>query len=241
MEEESRIMATKKRMLVALYLDFILFMVVWGLAEHFLVKEDGLSFWMAVAAFVLIRAATRKVFHSPGSVMLGINRDGSVNRDIYTRENWLTILLGALFMLEGTKQLVRWTQILVPEPFFGFVPEPGLEILINVATGILFVVIGYLFLRLERVGLALGISSVVGTIISCLLSWSLWDRTVAQVVVARRQAQSLPVREEEVETMQAIMPEGIVILAVVFLVAMAFTYKRFTPPNRLQPIADGGD
>lgn len=221
-------MASKKRRLLALYLDFILFMSVWGLADHFITRQFAMPLWAAVAAFTVIRATTHKRLRSPGDMMLSIGRDGSVDARVHGQESWLTMLLGTLFVLEGTKQLVRWTQIPVPEPFFGFMPDSGVQALIDLAAGMLFIAVGWLIFKLQRSGLVLGIASAAGTIVSCLLSWSLWDATIAKMVVARRQAQGLPVGRHEIETMQAIMPEGIVLLTAVLLLMMAYAYRRFT-------------
>lgn len=229
--EELTIKGSKKRQLLALYLDFILFMVVWGLLEHFVAQENGFPSWVALITFGMVKVATHKLLGSPGAFMLSIGRDGLVNPEIHARENWLTILLGVLFVLEGTKQLVRWTQLLVPEPFFGFIPSSNVQILINITIGTLFVIIGYLFLKLHRTGLILGLIAGAAAIVSCVLSWSLWDKTVAEMVVARRALQGKPVGENEVEFMQLLMPEGILLLAVVLCLAMILTYRRFALPN----------
>lgn len=77
-----------------------------------------------------MRAISGKYNDSVGNLFLGIDKDsGTVNPNIFERENWLTILLGVLLILEGTKQLVRWTQMVVSQPSFGFFPDDLTQII----------------------------------------------------------------------------------------------------------------
>ncbi|MCD6346199.1 MAG: hypothetical protein J7L96_02135 [Bacteroidales bacterium] len=150
-----------------------------------------------------------------------------MNSKIFQRENWLTILLGVLFIIEGTKQLVRWTQIFVPQPVFGFFPNDLTQIIIHIILGISSIIAGYWFLKLNIKGLFLGVSVALINIASDSLSWKLWNPVVEKMVVARRELQGLPVRDGEVEFMQSLFPEGMLVAAVLAIIAMLFTYKRF--------------
>jgi hypothetical protein len=226
--ETQPILASKKRIFLAWYLDFILFMVFWSLLNHFLFSGSELPFWMGLFIFGLLEFVCIKFFGSIGMGFLSVDGSHQVDPDINKRENWLTILLGVLFILEGTKKLVRWIDLSVPHPIFGVFLDPNIQIIVNILTGLLFLVVGYFFLKLKPASIWLGLIIVLGTIVSCVLSWSLWDETVARLVMERRELQSLPVREGEIEFMQALMPEGFVVAAVLFGLGILISYKRFS-------------
>jgi hypothetical protein len=218
--------ASKKRIILAIYLDFILFMVFWSFLNHLLFSDRVLSFWLALGIFSLLEFVSIKIFGSIGMVFLSIDESHQVDPDINKRENWLTILLGVLFILEGTKQLVRWIDQPVHWPIFGMVPDQNIQIILSILGGLLFLVAGYLFLKLKPAGILLGLVLVIGIIVSSIISWSLWDETVAKMVIARRELQGLPVRDGEIEFMQTLMPEGIVAAAVIIGLGILFSYKR---------------
>src|SRR5438105_6332399 len=76
--------ASKKRMLLAIYLDFLMFMVVWGLANF--IAGGEAHFVVGVIVFVAIRVAPWKVGASPGQYFLSIGRDRLVDADVYHGE-----------------------------------------------------------------------------------------------------------------------------------------------------------
>jgi hypothetical protein len=135
--------------------------------------------------------------------------------------------MGVLFILEGTKQLVRWTQIFVPQPAFGFFPDDLTQVLIHIVFGISSILAGYWFLKLNIKGLYLGVSVAIVHVTSDALSWKLWDPVVEKMVVARSELQGIPVRDGEVAFMQSLFPEGLLLAAGLAIIAMLFTYKRF--------------
>ena len=213
MEEQNIFQASRKRLLLSWYIDFLLFITVWELLSYFLNIKDSVPFWAPYAAFLAVRTISYKNMGSIGSTFMSIDKDSMcVKEDIFKRENWLTILLGVLLILEGSKQLVRWTQAFVSQPAFGFFPDETTQIIIHLAFGSLSIVAGYWFLI---------------SLISALLSWELWGPVVEQMVITRREIQGLPVREGEIELMQSIMPQGSMIAIVVVIIAMVFSYKRF--------------
>lgn len=70
---------------------------------------EGILYWVADAPgfyFLGIYKATRSISDS-GQPSKAINTL-LVDPRIYNHENWLTILIGVLLVLEGSKQLVRW-------------------------------------------------------------------------------------------------------------------------------------
>jgi len=226
--ETEIIHASKKRLLLSWYIDFLFFMTLWELLSYFLRLDTSVPFWVPYLLFIVIRAISRKYIGSIGYLFLGIEKETrTVDQKIFKRENWLTILLGILLILEGTKQLVRWTQIFVSQPVFGFFPDDLTQIIIHVVLGICSIVAGYWFLKLNLKGFYLAISVALINIISDALSWHLWDPVVEKMVIARREIQGLPVRDGEVEFMQLLFPEGMILAAVFAAIAMLFTYNRF--------------
>ncbi|WP_027156854.1 hypothetical protein [Methylobacter luteus] len=228
MDNQSINQASKKRLLLSWYLDFLFFMTLWVLLSYFLGLDESMPFWEPYVVFVVIRLITSKFIGSIGYTFLSINKDDmSVNNDILIKENWLTILLGVLLVLEGTKQLVRWTQMFVSQPAFGFFPDETTQIVIHLAFGVFFILAGYWFLKLDVKGIIVGIGVALLNLVSDVLSWKLWDPVVEQMVLKRREVQGLPVREGEIEMMQSFMPEGMVVVATIGIIAMAITYPRF--------------
>lgn len=223
------IVASRKRILLALYLDLILFMVPWGWANY-LLRDGELHFGVGVLVFAVIRFATRRLGASPGMHMLSVGRDRTVDPMILARENWLTMLLGALFVLQGAKQLVNWIYVDVPEPFFGFMPGQTAQVAIHLSAGILLVSIGYLYFKMVRQGFWLAALAVSGSLVSCVVSWSHWMQTVPEMAIARRALQGRVVSEQELEFMRAVMPIGFVVLYGVILVAVLVTSRRFFAP-----------
>lgn len=221
--------ASKKRLFLSWYIDFLFFMTLWGLLLYFLGLETSIPFWVPYLIFIAVRAISGKFIGSIGYLFLGINKETkTVNPNIFTRENWLTILLGVLLILEGTKQLVRWSQIFVSQPMFGFFPDDTTQIVIHVLLGVSSILAGYWFLRLNIKGFYLAVSVAILNIASDALSWSLWDPVVEKMVLARRELQGVPVRDGEIEFMQSLFPEGMLLAATLAVIAMFFSYKRFT-------------
>ncbi|MFW2438666.1 MAG: hypothetical protein ACN4GR_04780 [Arenicellales bacterium] len=223
MEKMSSIFeVSKKRVFLSWYIDFLFFITLWELMSYFLGLNNSLPFWVPYIFFITIRAMTGKYLGSVGHLFLSINRESnSVNPDIYDHENWLTVLLGVLFILEGTKQLVRWTDVWVPQPFFGFIPGDLVQIVIHLFLGMTSILAGYWFLKLNIKGLYLGISVAFIGLVSDILSWNLWDPVVKQMVIARKEVQGRPVKEGEIEMMQALLPEGIVALTILVIIRHA--------------------
>ena len=226
--EPNKYPVSKKRLLLSWYIDFLFFMTLWGLLSYVFKLEESVHFWVSCVLFVIIRAYLGKRVGSIGYLFLGIEKESkSVRSSIFERENWLTILLGVLFILEGTKQLVRWTQMFVPEPIFGFFPDDATQVLIHIAFGVSSIIAGYWFLRLDIKGLYLGIATALIHAFSDALSWELWDPVVEKMVIARRDIQGIPVRDGEVAFMQSLFPEGQLLAAVLAIIAMLFTVNRF--------------
>ena len=232
--------ASRKRKLVALHLDLLLFLVVYRLLGYVLSSGDPPPLWPALVAFIPVRIAARTLIGSPGRRMLSIGRDGYVDPGVLHRESWLTLFLGLLFVLiDGTKQLTRWTQMDAPQPFFGILPGETLAMVIGLAGGTLFLLAGWGLLRLRGAGFWLAIGLMAATIVSCLLSASLWNDAMAGIVAERRALRGQSVGEDEVQFMQMLMPGLMVGGAAVLLAATASTYRRFAGTEELAPQLEG--
>jgi hypothetical protein len=221
------IVTTRKRLIFAAYVDLLLFLVVWGIA-NFMVGGNA-HFFAGVLVFVVIRFLTSKLKAAPGLYFLSIGRDRLIDPSINGRENWLTMLLGALFVLEGSKLLVNWTQGVIPEPFFGFMPSDTAQVTIDMLIGILLVFVGLLYFKLRVLGFWLALLTAVGGLVSIAVSWSLWTEAVPKVVLAGRAAQGRVPSAAELQFMQSFLPSMNVALLLCVLVAVLATHPRFFP------------
>jgi hypothetical protein len=241
-ESPNVIYASRLRLLLATYIDFMLFGVVWEVALHFSGFYD-LNYLFKMLGFVLFELLLYWRFGSPGLVFMSIsaytynhNRDrlrGNpfkkqllVDPNIYRRENWFTILLAVVMILEGSKQFVRWTMWTPPLPYFGFETTIYISAFISMALGVGNVIAGYLLLKLRRTAMYLTLSLSTVYVVSAIMSWEMWDGTAETMVRARRAFQGIPVRPGEVEIMQFLLPEAIVAVAAAFLLAVIFVRKR---------------
>jgi len=220
--------ASRGRKILSWYVDYLFFAAAWTLLTY--VTGELLrvgDFLLSLVAFFILRAIVGRFASTPGCMLLSIDDAGDVDPDIRSRESWLTMLLGVLFLLSGTKLLVRWTQIDAVWPYFGLVPEPAPHIAISVVFGVVTVAAGAMILKLMRAGQLLGIGVSAVHIVSAILSWPLWDGLVEKQVHARRALQGVPVRDGEVAFMQALFPEALIALSVFFIVLLLIPYRRF--------------
>jgi hypothetical protein len=218
-------------MLLAAYVDLLLFMVAWGLANY-LVGGDA-HFGAGVLAFVVIRLLTWRLQTTPGRYFLTVSRDRLVDPNIYEHENWLTMLLGSVFVLEGSKLLVNWTQGVVPEPFFGSMPGDTAQVTIDMLSGVLLIVVGFLYFKLRMMGFWLALVATVASLSSVATSWPLLTEAVPVIVKAGRARQGRVPSEAELQFMQSFLPILTVALLLCVLVAVAATYRRFQPNLRV--------
>ena len=232
--------ASKKRRLVAMHLDLFFFLAVYRLLGYALSGGNPPPLWPALIAFIPVRIAARRLIGSPGLRILSIDRNGHVDPGILHRENWLTFVLGMLLVFDGTKQLTRWTQMDAPQPFFGILPGETPSVVIALVGGALFLLAGWGLLRLNRAGFWLAIALMAATVVSCVLSASLWNEAMAEIVAERRALRGQAFGEGEVRFMRMLMPELMVAAAAVLLAATASTYRRFAGHPQPAPQL-GGD
>jgi hypothetical protein len=218
---------SRGRQLLAWYIDFLIFASIWALAGY--VANFGHDFLLSVLIFFPVRYFLGMFVGMPGSYLLSIETDRSVDDDVLERENWLTILVGLLFLLEGTKRLVRWTEFDQGFPFFGFIPDPAMQIATGLVFGLVYILAGALILKVHRSGFWLANFLFVFEAASILVIWKLWDAAITGIVVARREFQELPVRAGEIEFMQWFLPEALLFALVAGFIILLGNAGRFAP------------
>jgi len=208
--------ATKKRKVLALYLDYLLFGVPWSIAVWILTSTvPGLERepWGArIVLFALLEWSILKfVKSSPGQWLLGIRDVGRVDPSIpidqggvritkvvepwlKSNERWWIILFGVLAILNGSKSMVRWTMWGVAMPFFGIELTEATSAVVMTLFGMLECAVGIAALRLKPIVLPLGVVNYGANLVSIVLSWPLLPQWIEEAQRARRQAQRLPVR-----------------------------------------------
>ena len=110
-------------------------------------------------------------------------------------------------MLDGLKLMVRWSQLDVAAPVFGMVETTAIKVIVLVAMGAVSVVAGAMVAGVlsGEHGLPRRPRLAVSAL-SLATSWPVLGQAIAQVQVARREAQGLPLREGEIEAMQSLLP-----------------------------------
>lgn len=212
--------------LLGWYVDLLIFLTISFLARSPFSFDPQWFFFAELIVFLIFRFVVGQLAMTPGQWMLA----PAAEERLYAMESetgpvprqWPNLLAGTLFVLEGTKSMVRWLEMDRPIPFMGFVPEGAAQAAIGVGMGALFVVAGAGLLRIEPLGKYLAGVLVAITAISTALSWAMWDTLIERIVVARRTAQGVPVRPDEIEFMQNLVPELFVIPMVLFALLLLF-------------------
>lgn len=216
-----------KRLLLAWYLDFLLFSIFATLLANLIGFVAGQTWVMQLIGFSIVRGAIGRFIASPGMMILGIERDGTKISIAFENENWLTMLLGTLFILDGAKIAVRWTEYGRMLPEFGIIPNLSGKVIFSLIWGISFIAAGGMLLQLRRIGLWIAFLTTAATIVSLGLSWPLWDQAIAHEVIARRTAQGISTRPGEIQFMQHFVPVSLVLLNSVVLALLVATRRRF--------------
>lgn len=247
-ENTEFVAARRGRIILAIYLDFVIFSVPWGLFDHFVLRDiEALAPLRGVSKFIVFSILEyllhRTVDRSRGRWLLSIHRAGTPQSDssllvvpvrIKDRESWVTLLAGVVILLEGCKGVVRWTMWSPPVPAFGRPTDPAIWPMIAVAVGLLECFVAYLFFRLRRSALYVGAAVFGLSLVSTVQSWALWDSWAARSTVQRRAYQGVPVREGEIEQMQAMTPEiliaGVALYLALVLVGGVIIHLRTPRP-----------
>jgi hypothetical protein len=149
-----------------------------------------------------------------------------VDSQIYFHEHWQTMLIGLLFVAEGSKQMMRWAMWIPPLPVFGIATNEASFAVYSMVLGGLLMYAGYMFLRLKRAGFWVGIGIAASIAVSTVLSWNQWDSIAQELLIRRRSFQGLPIRSGEVEFLQAILPEALVTFLFLAIAILFFVRKK---------------
>jgi hypothetical protein len=221
------VVATTRRVLLAWYLDFLLYSVVATLASFSASWLFGSTWTAQLVGFVVVRSVIGRFIETPGMMLLGIRRDGTRDAVTFQHESWLTMLIGTLFMLDGAKRAIRWTQYDRALPDFGVLPDETGQMVLSLAWGIAFMMAGCLILRMQASGLWLGIALAAAGLASVALSWPLWDDAIARELAARRALQARTIGADEIEFIQRFVPLALVLVNLGLLGVLAGIRRRF--------------
>jgi hypothetical protein len=218
------IKASRKRLLLSVYIDFLFYTSVIYIAGYWLALSGHKYGGAEKIAFVFSVLLWKK--KSLGRVFLGISDDYYLSEDLKNRETFLLMALATIFVLDGTKQIVRWTQFSA-WPFFGFIPESFSYVAISFLSGGLSILAGFWLYKLDIRGLYLSAVIVLMQLFSMILSHEYFNGVIAQKIIERRAIQGIAVREGEVEFLQQFLTPAIIIFAGLFLLILFFYRKRF--------------
>ena len=235
--------ASSKRLLLAVYLDFLIFSAAWGVLVFAL--ADGQPFTAArYVAFVVLEAMAVALFKwSPGYYALSIvdkskelsaHEPGGmlgghpvVDVRILKQESLVTLGLGVYLVLEGTKGFVRWTMWTPPQPMFGVQLSAQASIVAAMVEGVVTTGTGLAVLRLHRLALPAVPLLAMVQLLNLALSWPLLPGFIAEAQMRRREFQGLPVRPGEIEFLQKFMPGSAVALYLLQVVLAWLSKARF--------------
>ena len=224
---------SRKRQLLALYIDYLIFTAIYQPVAWAVRSTAPLDNWLvALAVFASLRWAAGWVLKValPGQRALGIHAGqvSTVEPLILERERWWTVTAGTLLVLEGSKNVVRWTQGLPVEPLLGPSAPQWMATAAITVLGALNVVAGLLILRTRPVGAVVGIGVLGVEALAAMIHREAFREWAAQAVLARRALQGLPVREGEVEMMQALTASvlpAVIAVGAMWLVLVALRFR----------------
>ena len=240
--------ATRKRMALVVYIDWMFFSVFLGLVNYaVLAMNPGwtqLSFPVQLMSFISLELVFCRIdMPSPGTHLLSIrmvkvrvhdsrlsrilnNRLPMVDCRIKTGESWLTMILAVLLLNNGVKGLVRWTMWTPPIPLFGMEFSDTVAYSAMAGMGAAECLLAYLVFQLRPSALFFGPGYFILQLASTLTSWALWDPWITEYTLRRRDFQGLPIRDGEIEFLQNITPEILVAVITAFLLAFLWAHKQ---------------
>ena len=241
--------ASRRRLLLAIYLDYLLFGAPWTIAaaalERFWPSLDRLSFPLNLAFFLVLEfVLMARVRWSPGQYCLGIVASersafapiGPDEKPVYlvdpwllAHERWWTLLFGVLTILDGAKAIARWTMWHAPVPFMGVLLPFEASVAVMVLFGVAETWVGVAALTLRPIVGPLGLAVFGALAASSVLSWGLMPEWVERYVVARRTHAGMTPRPGEIELMQVVIPSvnlGAALVAAIWAVGLGGRAKR---------------
>ena len=224
--------SSRKRRLLAIYVDYLVFTAFYQPIAWMVSSAAPLSNWVvALAIFVALRSVAwglRVVL--PGNWALGIGPRSTMTLDqhISGRERWWTVAAGTLLVLEGSKNLVRWTEGLPIEPVLGSATPQWMATVAITTLGAASVLAGLLILRTRRVGAVIGAGVLGAELLAAIVHREGFRDWAAKAAVARRTLQGIAVRDGEIEMMQtlstSVLPAAMVI-GLIWLLAIAVCFR----------------
>lgn len=210
--------------LLALYIDFIVIGTfvtfgnyAFGVAMGY-IPGIGNNWYVEIGVSAGLTAIARIIGLSPGEALLDYALDEA---DSETRRRlWPNLVLGTFLMLDGLKLMVRWSQLDVAVPVFGMVETTALKVIVLVGMGAVSLIAGAMLLAFQLRSRIAAAGSLALSALSLVVSWPVLDEAIGRVQVARRQAQGIPIREGEIESMQAMLPflsAGMLVVCIVLL------------------------
>jgi hypothetical protein len=196
--------------LLALYIDFIVIGTfvtlgnyVAGLIAGY-IPGIGNDWYVEIGVSAGLTALARMLGLSLGGALLyyALDEAGSETH----RRLWPNLVLGTFLMLDGLKLMVRWSQLDVAVPVFGMVETTAIKVIVLIAMGAVSVVAGAMLLAFRPMSRIAAAGSLALSSLSLAISWPVLDEAIGRVQVARRQAQGIPIREGEIESIQAMLP-----------------------------------
>ena len=237
-------MPSRKRQLLALYLDYLVFSAVFQPVAWALRSMAPADNWLlSLAVFLGLRGVAWALkLVTPGQWALGIHggQVATVEPRILERERWWTATAGTLLVLEGSKNVVRWTQGLPVEPLLGLASPEWIATVAITILGGLNVAAGLLVLRTRSAGAAIGIGVLGAEVLAAMIHREAFQQWAGQAVVARRALQGLPVREGEVEMMQSLTATVLPVVIAVGVIWLMAVAVRFRAKTRLTSHAADG-
>ncbi len=232
--EKEIIFASKKRILLAGYIDLMFFSVLWGLSEYF-TGNFPYSRFVFISVFLVIESCLYFFKNSPGLMFLSISDiqtdNGNiliVDDKIYKHETWLTILIGIIAVNSGTKSAIRWVMWTPQMPFFSIHADQEMSAIFSVIYGIIIIYWGYCILKLKAKGFWIGLGINVIGLCYVIMNWSLWDEFIKEAVIMRSQYQGIPLREGKIEFMQMLCPEILCIFLIIHIIIIFSIRKNLT-------------
>jgi hypothetical protein len=196
--------------LLALYIDFIVIGTfvtlgnyVAGLIAGY-TSGIGNDWYVEIGVSAGLTALARMLGLSLGGALLdyALDEAGSETH----RRLWPNLVLGTFLMLDGLKLMVRWSQLDVAVPVFGMVETTAIKVIVLIAMGAVSVVAGAMLLAFRPMSRIAAAGSLALSSLSLAISWPVLDEAIGRVQVARRQAEGIPIREGEIESIQAMLP-----------------------------------
>lgn len=179
------IQPTKKRKVLAIYFDLILFGILWVWVSYFLFGNQ-LNFLSHLIVFIIVEGILLKFKYSPGYYMLSIyaadpaelnlevdekqQRVLIVDPNIKQNETWLTMIMGTLLINSGVKGVERWATGEPMMVMFGLEYGSAALIVTNIVFGAASIYLGLLILKLRKKAFLLGLCLISISLIGVVMS-----------------------------------------------------------------------